>query len=81
MLGTVVYALIDNLLWPVRAKIDLRGELAAALGTLGELWDRSFNIFLQRTPDPLEEAARARGLHGRLQVRGWGGWMDESMDG
>lgn len=74
VLGCLIYAIIDNCFWPVRAKIDLREELAAALGTLGELWDRSVHIFLQRTPDPLEEAARARGLHGRLQVRGLG-WV------
>jgi len=66
--GTFLYAVIDNLFWPKRAKHDLRKELAAALETLQKLWTRSFNIFLQRKPDPLEEAARARALHVRLQV-------------
>lgn len=69
VLGAVIYAGVDNLCFPVRAKCDLRAELAAAFGTLKELWARSFSIFLQRTPKPLDEAARAQALHEQLQVR------------
>ena len=68
VLGTVIYAIVDSLVYPVRAKVDLRRELTAALDTLRGLWARSFDVFLRRTDGPLEAAAGARALHGRLQV-------------
>lgn len=61
----------DNLVYPVRAKIDLRRELVASLDTFSELWTRAFNVFLERGGGQ-EEAARAQASYVRLTVGGWG---------
>jgi hypothetical protein len=43
---------VDNFLWPTRAKLDVRKEMAASLEDFRLLWEDTLSIFLQRaTPD------------------------------
>lgn len=67
VLGCLIYSFIDNLLYPVRAKIDLRRELVASLDSFRQLLTSAFNVFLERGGDK-EEAARARASYVRLTV-------------
>lgn len=66
VLGSLVYVVIDNTFWPVRAKLDLRRELLASLFHFRELWGLTFSIFLQKAPDPVEAMANAQILHDTL---------------
>jgi uncharacterized membrane protein YgaE (UPF0421/DUF939 family) len=66
ILGTLVYVFIDNIFWPVRAKLDLRRELLLSLHHFRELWGLTFSIFLQKAPDPAEAIADAQCLHDTL---------------
>lgn len=67
VLGCLIYSVIDNLLYPVRAKIDLRRELVASLDTFRQLLTSAFNVFLDRGGGK-EEAARAQASYVRLTV-------------
>ncbi|GAB5035857.1 p-hydroxybenzoic acid efflux pump subunit aaeb [Nannochloropsis oceanica] len=66
VLGSLLYVVIDNTFWPVRAKLDLRRELLASLLHFRELWGLTFSIFLQKAPDPVEAMANAQILHDTL---------------
>ena len=66
ILGSLIYVFIDNIFWPVRAKLDLRRELLTSLHHFRELWGLTFSIFLQKAPDPVEAIANAQILHDTL---------------
>ena len=66
ILGSLIYVFIDNIFWPVRAKLDLRRELLTSLYHFRELWGLTFSIFLQKAPDPVEAIANAQILHDTL---------------
>ena len=67
ILGTVIYVVIDNLCWPVRAKIDLRRELLTSLRHFRELWGLTFSIFLEKAADRAAATAQAQVLHDTLK--------------
>lgn len=66
ILGTLIYVFIDNVFWPVRAKLDLRRELLKSLQHFRELWGLTFSIFLEKAPDPADAIATAQKLHDTL---------------
>jgi hypothetical protein len=47
ILGTCIYVAVDLLLWPVRAKLDLRRELQWSIEAVGLLWHHTLSIFLE----------------------------------
>lgn len=85
VLGCLIYSFIDNLFYPVRAKLDLRRELVASLDAFRELWTSAFGVFLEEEGGSgggggEEGRAKAQASHARLMVRGWvdawmGGWV------
>lgn len=66
ILGSFIYVFVDNVFWPVRAKLDLRRELLTSLGLFRDLWGRTFSIFLQKTDDPVHAIQTAQRVHAAL---------------
>lgn len=75
VLGCLIYSLIDNLLYPVRAKLDLRRELVASLDAFRALWTSAFGVFFlgRGVGGGKEELAKAQASNARLTVRVHGG--------
>jgi len=55
ILGVVLYVIIDMAIYPVRAKLLLRNDLAASIANFASLWQSTLSIFLQRKDRPTPE--------------------------
>ena len=69
ILGIVLYVAIDNLIFPARAKLQLRREVAACIDVFRNLWQETLDLFLQKTTEPVEDTEKTiNKLRADLQV-------------
>lgn len=67
--GVMLYFAIDNIFCPKRAKLQLREELATSIEVFSNLWKTTLDLYLDKTPSPLEEVKQEiRSLRTQLKV-------------